>query len=492
MIDKRAIFEIHRLKDTGLSNREIAGQLQMDRETVAKYLKNPNAALTRRKKKVSKLDPYRDLVSDMVKQYPAIKAPVVMQRINEKGFDGEITIVRALLRQIRGQSCHREPFIRVESDAGYQMQVDWGHFQSLKYGDVSRKLYALAVVESHSRMLYVFFSHSQKKEYFHMGLLKAFQYIGGCPREIVVDNMMTAVTERVGSIIRFNESFLDFLRPFKITPRACNVRAPHEKGKIENAIKYIRQNFWPLRTFTDITDVQRQMNDWLDTIANVRVHVTTGERPVDRLRKDALQSLPHHLPDVRETSSPLVHKDFGIRFDANIYTVPPWTIGKNVTVKADHNTVQVFHRDKLVAEHLRLWGKKQRQELPEHREQVRKIRKKLYQDRQIAVFLSIGQTAADYLEKLADAREPVKKNVAHLLDLKDEYGENSLIYALGKAMDRKLYRADYVRNILYQEMTPTTTHLPVKLKNQSLNQIRLECPSLAEYDAIALKRRKKK
>ena len=78
MIDKRCIFEIYRLKDTGLSNREIAGQLQMDRETVAKYLKNPNAALTRRKKKTSKLDPYRDLVSDMVKQYPAIKAPVVI------------------------------------------------------------------------------------------------------------------------------------------------------------------------------------------------------------------------------------------------------------------------------------------------------------------------------------------------------------------------------------------------------------------------------
>ena len=140
------------------------------------------------------------------------------------------------------------------------------------------------------------------------------------------------------------------------------------KGKIENAIKYIRQNFWPLRTFTDRADVQRQMNDWLDTIANVRVHQTTGERPVDRLRKDALQPLPPHLSDVRETSSLLVHKDFGIRFDANIYTVPPWTIGKNVTVKADHNTVQIFHRDKLVTEHLRLWGKKQRQELPEHRE----------------------------------------------------------------------------------------------------------------------------
>ncbi|MCJ7602003.1 MAG: hypothetical protein MUO63_10960, partial [Desulfobulbaceae bacterium] len=127
--------------------------------------------------------------------------------------------------------------------------------------------------------------------------------------------------ERVGSLIRFNEAFLDFLRIFPITPHACNVRAPHEKGKIENSIKYIRQNFWPLRTFADLADVQKQVVIWLDTVANVRVHQTTGEHPVDRLRKEALRPLPNGLPDCRETASLKVHKDFGVRFDGNVYTV---------------------------------------------------------------------------------------------------------------------------------------------------------------------------
>jgi len=178
--------------------------------------------------------------------------PVILQKIKTKGFDGEITIVRSLLRELRGRSGCREPFIRVESEPGQQMQVDWGHFQSLKYGEQPRKLYALAIIESHSRMLYVFFSHSQKQEYLHMGLMAAFHYFGGCPQELVVDNMMTAVTERAGSVIRFNESFLDFLRPFRITPRACNVRAPHEKGKIENAHAVRPANGTPyLRTNPD-------------------------------------------------------------------------------------------------------------------------------------------------------------------------------------------------------------------------------------------------
>ncbi|MBU0728545.1 MAG: IS21 family transposase [Proteobacteria bacterium] len=492
MINKRTIFEIHHLKNEGLSVRDIANQLQMDRGTVGKYLKNPSRKPAVRTQKTSKLDPYRDFISHTLDQYPSIKAPVILQKIKAKGFDGEITIVRSLLRVLRGRSCRREPFIRFESEPGQQLQVDWGHFQSLKYGEQPRKLYALAIIESHSRMLYVYFSHSQKQEYLHMGLLAAFHYFGGCPKELVVDNMMTAVTERAGSVIRFNESFLDFLRPFRITPRACNVRAPYEKGKVENAIKYIRQNFWPTRNFTGIDDAQRQMLDWLDSVANCRVHQTTGEKPVERLQKNALQALPIHLPDTRETLSALVHKDFGIRFDANVYTVPPWTIGKYLTVKADLLSISLFYRDKLVAEHPRIWDRKKRQEHAQHREHVKKMRNKLYQDRQVAVFLSFGQPAADYLEKLADTRAPIKKNVAQLLTLKDEYGDNALIYALGKASDLNLYGAEYVRNILYQEMTPTMTHQPVKLKQQSLNQIRLVCPSLQEYDAIALQRRKKK
>ncbi|MBW1751444.1 MAG: hypothetical protein JRJ37_12365 [Deltaproteobacteria bacterium] len=107
------------------------------------------------------------------------------------------------------------------------------------------------------------------------------------------------------------------------------------------------------------------------------------------------------------------------------------------------------------------------------------------------LFLSIGQIAADYLDKLADARQPIRKTVTRLLSLQDEYGDTSLIYALHKGLSLKLYGADYIQNILYQEMTPVTRHRPVKLKKQDLNNIRLTTPSLAEYDAIALKRRKK-
>lgn len=492
MLDKRTVFEIHRLHNQKMSAREISEILRIDRASVAKYLENPETVMQPKKKQPGKLDPHKDHIKEMVNNFPKIKAPVVLRSIKDQGFEGEISIVRQYLRKIRKESLQREAFIRFESKPGMQIQVDWGHFNSLEYEtDCRRKLYGLVMVESYSRMLFVWFTHSQKQECLHQGLLKGFQYFGGSPKEIVVDNMLTAVTERLGANIRFNESFLEFLRPFQIIPHACTIRAPHEKGKVENAVKYIRQNFWPLRKFTDLNDVQKQCEQWLETVANVRKHQTTNQRPVDRLQKGMLRPLPDQLPDCRETCSLLVHKDFGVRFDTNVYTVPPWTIRKYLTLKADQNQVVVFLKDKQIAQHGRCWKKNNRIELPEHAEQVKKLKRKLFQDKLVVVFLSIGEPARLFLEQMVLTKIPIRKNIVRLLALKDEYGQASLLYALQKALGKKLYRADYVENILFQEMTPVTSHLPVKLKQEKLNKILLTAPSLEEYDTIAIKRGKK-
>jgi transposase len=490
MIDKRTIFEIHRLKDLGWRKRHIARELRLGRNTVKKYLENPEQLVCKRSPSSSKLDPFRDPINQFLEQDPLVKAPVVLQRLQSQGFDGKITIVRDYLQNVRGKIKHREPFIRFESPPGKQMQIDWGHFGHLSYGQDNRRLYALAVIESYSRLCYVEFTHSQRQESLHHSLLNAFNYFGGTPQEILVDNMLTAVTERQGSLIRFNEAFLDFLRPFKIVPIACNVRSPNEKGKVENVIKYLRYNFWPLRSFADLNDVQRQLLEWLDNVANLRIHQTTGQPPKDRFAQVTLRVLPELLPDCRETSQVLVHKDFAVRFDGNAYTVPPWLIGKRLILKADKTTVTIYHLQKPVSTHQRSWRRKQRIELPSHMEQVKKMKKRLWQDKQIALFSSLGREARDFLQALVDANQPIKKNVSRLLFLKDEYGAPSLIQAIKKALHHRAYGAHYIENILYQEMTPQQHHPPVKLKDKDLNHIRLPEPSLSEYDAYILKKKK--
>lgn len=488
MIDTQTIFQIHQLKQQAMSERRIAQTLHLTRKTVRKYLDNPiqtRPAVGRK----SKLDPFKDHIQQLIEQHPRVSGEVIKQRIEPMGYNGGITIIRDYVQQIRPRK--KKAFIRFESPPGKQMQIDWGHFDSLSYGDTRRKLYALAVIEGYSRMLYVEFTHSQNQSALHQCLLNAFRFFGGTAQEILVDNMLTAVTERQGSLIRFNDAFLRFLIPLKVVPIACNPAAPQEKGKIETAIKYLRHNFWPLRTFTDLADVNRQVRKWLDTVANIRIHRTTLKLPSDRFADVQLRPLPELLADCRETKTLGVYKDFAVRFDANTYTAPPWAIGKQVTVKADQQTVTIFYQNKTIAAHRRCWLRGERVETPSHKEQVRKLQRKLWLDKDIAAFSSLGNEAVTYLQALSQARQPIKKNVSRLLSLKDNYGTESIIYALKKALVHNAIGADYIENILHQEMTPEKHHPPVRLKKQALNNIRLSEPSLEDYDAHVIKRSKK-
>jgi len=102
----------------------------------------------------------------------------------------------------------------------------------------------------------------------------------------------------------------------------------------------------------------------------------------------------------------------------------------------------------------------------------------------------MGDETTVYLEALSDARQPIKKNVLKLLSLRDEYGATALLGAITKAIEIKAYGADYIEHILYQAQTPKKMHQRVMLEKEELNKIRLSEPSLAEYDAIAVKRSK--
>jgi transposase len=491
MIDQRTIFEIHRLANEGLSIRRIANKVNLNRKTVARYLRDPNPKRPAIKRP-SKLDPFKEEISKMLQIDPRASAVVICQRIASLGFDGEITILRNYLNKIRDRSKKRQPFIRFESPPGHQCQIDWGHFGSLTYGNTKRKLYCMAVIECYSRLLYLEFTHCQRQEALHRCLLNAFRYFNGTPKELVHDNMLTAVVERDGPLIRFNEAFLHFLMPFKIVPIACNVARPHEKGKVEKgAIHYIRYNFWPLRSFRDLKDLQAQANDWRDHVANVRIHSSTGEKPIDRFKKvEAMRPLPELLPDCRDTAICKVYPDFSIRFDGNFYTVPPWAIDKEVVAKADHHTLTVYFKEKPIATHPRSWQRKKRIELPSHREAARKDQRKLWRSQEVAAFISLGEEAKTYLQHLTATNQPIKKNLNKLLALKDEYGSYALIEAIKKAALHNAYGAHYIENILYQKMTPKKHHSPVKLRKENLNHIRLEQPSLAQYDAFVIKRRK--
>jgi len=485
MLDKRVIFEVHRLAHDGCSRSRIAATLGINRETVARYLANPSPE-RQQVARASKLDPYRDMIREMLAQQPDVSAAVIRQRIGAKGFCGGESIVKDYLRSIRPRP--RRAFIRFETEPGQQCQIDWGHFGTLTYGTSERKLYCLAMVLGYSRKLYLEFTHSQNQQVLHRCLLNGFRFFGGTPRELVTDNMLTAVIEREGALIRYNEAFLDFLRPLCIRPRACNPRQPQEKGKVEKGVvHYVRHNFWPLRTFRDMDDLQAQADQWRDEVANVRLHATTGERPLDRA--EPLAPLPESLPDCRESSAARVHADFCVHFDGNTYSVPPWAVGRQVIIKADQKTLCVYLKDRCIVTHERCWQRKQRVELAHHKEAAIKGMRRQWQSEEVASLASLGQDVRLFLEQTAAARLPLKHHVRKLTTLKETYGDCALVEAIRKAILHNAHGADSVENILRRESSPVNQHPPVRLKEERLNHIRLEETSLADFDAFVLKNR---
>jgi len=247
----------------------------------------------------------------------------------------------------------------MEPAPGERFEVDWGHFGALDYSGDKRKLYAFALIEAHSRMLYMEFTHSKSFETFIRCHIHAFAALGGVAREITYDNLATAVAEHDGRLVRFLPRFLGFAREYGFFPRACNPAAGWEKGKVERAIGYVRQNFWPLREFIDLHDANRQARQWLAEVANQRHHRETRERPMDRFQAAALKTLPVISYDYRDTAELLVHKDLRLQFDCNRYCVPDRYVGRRLIVKAGSSSVTVYDRVNEIVSYARSWRRGQ-------------------------------------------------------------------------------------------------------------------------------------
>ncbi len=497
MLNADRINEIHRLSQgEHWSARKIARHLHLSRKTLRKYLQSPVQTPTGRQR-TSKIDPFKSTVAGLLEQDPSASAVVILQRLRPLGYDGGITILRAYVSELRSPLHPPRAFVRMEPGPAERFEVDWGHFGTLDYAGDKRKLYAFCLVDGHSRMLYVEFTHSQSFETFVRCHLHAFQALGGVARECWYDNLLTVVAEHVGTLVRFNPRFLGFARECGFFPRACNPAAGWEKGKVERGgVGYLRQNFWPLRQFTDLSDVNRQAREWLDGVANQRLHRETRQRPCERLRPDCLRPLPALTPDYRDAAEALVYKDLRLQFDGNRYCAPPHLVGQHLTVKADASSVALYHRNQEIVRYPRCWRRGQTlgaerfekellaQRAAAHRSQA--------QQRLIALLVSdcSQETVEAYLRGLADSNRALSRQITELLQLIQQYGPEAVARALQKAFTARAFGADYVANILRQQLSPRNPQPPLQLRDPELNQLVTDPLSLLDYDAYILEARK--
>ena len=496
MLTADQINNIHRLDAEHWSLRRIARHLQMDTRTVKKYLLAP-AQKAAPRPRASKLDAFRDVIDELLQQDPRASAAVICQRLKPLGFIGGRTILQEYVRGHRPVPSIPRAFVRMEPNAGERCEVDWGHFGALNYAGDKRKLYAFALVECHSRLLYLEFTHSQSFETFARCHIHAFHALGGCSREIWFDNLATAVAEHDGRLVRFHPRFLAFAKEYGFYPRACNRAAGWEKGKVERGgIGYVRQNFWPLRQFSDLHDVNRQAKQWLQEVANQRLHRETRQRPVDRFQPSALRSLPALTPDYRDSVEALVHKDIRLHFDGNRYCAPPLLVGQRLVVKADSSVVTLYHQHKEIVSYPRCWRRGQTIGAERFEKELLAARPAAacsQAQQRLILFLEPfvpRQTAESYLRGLTDTGRTLSRQIGELLNLIPQFGPEAVAAALVRASEAGAYGSDYVANLLRQQACPRPVQPPVRLRDPLLNELVTDPLSLLEYDAYILSSRK--
>ncbi len=431
MLKTDQINEIHRLAGgEHWSIRRIARQLHMDTRTVKKYLDSPVPAAIRRPRP-SKLDPFKPLLAELLQQDPRAPGVVILQRLEAAGYSGGHSILREYLHRVRVSPGAPRAFVRMEPAAGQRFEIDWGHFGALDYQGDKRKLYAFCLIEAHSRMLSVEFTHSQSFETFVRCHQHAFAILGGVARECWFDNLLTVVAEHDGRLIRFNPRFLAFAREYGFYPRACNPRAAWEKGKIEAAIGYLRSNFWPLRSFRDLADVNGQVRRWLAEIANQRLHRETRQRPLDRFRPECLRPLPALAPDYRDTVEVFIHKDLRWHFDSNHYCAPARFVGQRLIAKADASSVALYAPDgNEIVRYARCWRRGQTFGAERFERELLALRpaarRSQAQQRLVAFLGGVcpQETVEAYLRGLADADRSLLGELHELLELARTYRPN--------------------------------------------------------------------
>ena len=467
----------------GLTIAQIARAVGVHRDTVAKWVKRPQYQTRQPAPRASRLDPFKARIVGLLERHP-YSAQQIFQRLREEGFEGGATVVKDYVRKVR--PVRREAFLKLSFAPGECAQIDWGEYGAIGVGSTRRRLSFFVMVLCYSRLLYVEFTVSQTMEYFLAAHEHAFAAFQGCPARLMIDNLKSAVLKRVlGEAPVFNPRYLDFARHWGFGISACNVGQGHEKGRVENGVGYVKKNFLNGLELLDFSAVNPAAQLWLDTIANVRIHGETHQRPVDLFAQERphLQPLNPRPYDIARIETGRVSKWFRVPVDANRYSVPPEHVGRRVTVKVYPDRVCIYYLDQLIARHPRSYDRHQDIEDPDHPKVLLAQRTHAREQRLLAKFLSLSPHAQVYYEGLEQRRVNPRHHLRKIVALAEIYGVDALDRAIQDGIAFAAFSCEYIANILEMRTRalpePGALHLS---RHQDLLDIEIAAADLSAYE----------
>jgi transposase len=484
VIDYQTFCKIHDCHDRqGLTIAQTARALGLDPRTVATWVARPHFAPRHSRPRASVLDPFKGRITRLLDSH-SYSAQQIFQRLREEGYHGGVTIVRDYVRRIR--PAKRPVYLKLHFAAGECAQVDWGAYGSVVVGNTRRRLSFFVMVLAFSRQMFVEFTVSQTMEHFLACHEHAFTAFGGVVSRIMVDNLKSAVLQRLaGAAPVFNPRYQDFARHYGFTIEACNIGRGNEKGRVEAGVGYIKKNFLHGLELTDFHAIGAAAKVWLDTIANVRIHGETQQRPVDLLVQERphLRPLNPHPYDLAHTSTHVASSQFRITLDTNQYSVPAAYAHRRLTVKAYPDRVCLYFDNQLIARHVRSYGRHEDIEDPEHVKGLIAQRSRAREQRLMMHFLALSPDAQAYYDGLEQRRSNARHHVRRILALAEIYPADDMARAISDGLAFQAFSAEYITNILEIRSRALPEPGPLQLtRRHDLLDIDIAPPDLNAYE----------
>jgi transposase len=470
----------------------IASELGVHHQTVELAIDTSRFVNKKWRPTASTLDPFKSLIEQVLTQHPTLRATRLYDMIKPRGYTGSVVQLRRYVQRVRPVSRH-EAYLRLSTLAAEQAQVDWGSFGKITVGRAKRALSCFVMVLSWSRALFACFFLDQTLESFLRGHLLAFEAFGGVPRSLLYDNLKSVVLERQGELVRFNPRILEFAGHYHFAPKPCAVARGNEKGKVERAIQYLRHSFFAARRFSSVEDLNAQLADWIERVANARI--VPGD-PDRRLVRDALAEererllpMPEH-PFCCDLVRPVASgKTPYVRFDLNDYSIPHTLVRKPLTLVASETSILLLDGDQEVARHDRCYDRGRIIEdaahlraLAEHKRAATELRGR---DR----LRNACAHAGEFLEAVAVRGGHLGGTTARLLRMLDRHGAATLDSALAEALGRGSPTAASVAHLLDQAErragAPPPLDVTALLPNDPrVRDIRVTPHALSAYDTL--------
>jgi hypothetical protein len=361
---------------------------------------------------------------------------------------------------------------------GEQGQVDWGHFGHLEIGRARRPLMAFVMVLSHSRQIFL------------RGHVGAFTTWLGVPRVLLYDNLKSAVLERRGDAIRFHPTLLSFAGHYRYEPRPVAVARGNEKGRVERAIRYVRDSFFAARTYTDIDDLNTQAEVWCNGQAADR---RCPEEPARTVREVFIDEVAHllALPDnpapLLERVEVKVGKTPYVRFDLNDYSVPDSHVQRVLTVLADPHQLRIVDGAQILACHQRSYDMGAQIEDPAHIQALVDRKRAARQHRATHRLVQAAPASKDLLIRAAERGSNLGAITVGLQRLLERYGAAELQAAILEALARDVPHPNAVRLALERRREQRGTAPPVAIElpaHVQAHDVPLPPHGLETYDRL--------